>query len=80
MIHRITRLLPALLPAPLPRSPLCSPARSPTRPNTGASTSCAAPSATGHTETALVAYDPTKVSEEELLKIFWERHDPTQGY
>ena len=35
---------------------------------------------TGHTETALVAYDATKVSEEELLKIFWERHDPTQGY
>jgi peptide-methionine (S)-S-oxide reductase len=35
---------------------------------------------TGHTETALVAYDPTKVSEAELLKIFWERHDPTQGF
>ena len=35
---------------------------------------------TGHTETALVAYDPSVVSEEELLKIFWERHDPTQGY
>ena len=35
---------------------------------------------TGHTETALVAYDPTKVTEEELLKIFWERHDPTQGF
>lgn len=35
---------------------------------------------TGHTETAVVAYDPSKVSEEELLAIFWERHDPTQGY
>jgi peptide-methionine (S)-S-oxide reductase len=35
---------------------------------------------TGHTETALVAYDPTKVTEAELLKIFWERHDPTQGF
>ncbi|MDO8149473.1 MULTISPECIES: peptide-methionine (S)-S-oxide reductase MsrA [unclassified Isoptericola] len=35
---------------------------------------------TGHTETTMVAYDPTKVSEEELLRIFWERHDPTQGY
>jgi len=35
---------------------------------------------TGHTETALVAYDPAVVSEEELLRIFWERHDPTQGF
>ncbi|MHA7133321.1 peptide-methionine (S)-S-oxide reductase MsrA [Oerskovia turbata] len=35
---------------------------------------------TGHTEAALVAYDPAVVSEEELLRIFWERHDPTQGY
>ncbi|WP_407320774.1 peptide-methionine (S)-S-oxide reductase MsrA [Isoptericola halotolerans] len=35
---------------------------------------------TGHTETAMVAYDPSVVSEEELLKIFWERHDPTQGF
>jgi peptide-methionine (S)-S-oxide reductase len=35
---------------------------------------------TGHTETALVAYDPAVVSEDELLRIFWERHDPTQGY
>lgn len=35
---------------------------------------------TGHTETTLVAYDPAKVSEAELLKIFWERHDPTQGF
>ncbi|GAB4086759.1 peptide-methionine (S)-S-oxide reductase MsrA [Myceligenerans cantabricum] len=35
---------------------------------------------TGHTETAMVAYDPARVSEEELLRIFWERHDPTQGF
>jgi len=35
---------------------------------------------TGHTETAMVAYDPSRVSEEELLRLFWERHDPTQGY
>jgi peptide-methionine (S)-S-oxide reductase len=34
---------------------------------------------TGHAETVLVAYDPSKVSYEELLKVFWEDHDPTQG-
>ena len=34
---------------------------------------------TGHTEVVLVAYDPAKISYEELLKIFWENHDPTQG-
>jgi len=34
---------------------------------------------TGHSEGVLVAYDPTKVSYEELLKVFWENHDPTQG-
>jgi peptide-methionine (S)-S-oxide reductase len=34
---------------------------------------------TGHTEVVLVAYDPTKVSYEELLATFWENHDPTQG-
>jgi peptide-methionine (S)-S-oxide reductase len=34
---------------------------------------------TGHAEVVLVAYDPTKVSYEELLKVFWEDHDPTQG-
>jgi peptide-methionine (S)-S-oxide reductase len=34
---------------------------------------------TGHAETVLVAYDPARVSYEELLKIFWESHDPTQG-
>jgi peptide-methionine (S)-S-oxide reductase len=34
---------------------------------------------TGHTETVLVAYEPQKVSFEQLLKHFWEEHDPTQG-
>ena len=34
---------------------------------------------TGHAEVVLVAYDPTQVSFEGLLKIFWEEHDPSQG-
>jgi len=34
---------------------------------------------TGHAEAVLVAYDPTKVTYEQLLKVFWEDHDPTQG-
>jgi len=34
---------------------------------------------TGHTEAVLVAYDPAAVSPEQLLKVFWESHDPTQG-
>jgi len=34
---------------------------------------------TGHAETVLVVYDPTKISFEALLKCFWESHDPTQG-
>jgi peptide-methionine (S)-S-oxide reductase len=34
---------------------------------------------TGHTEVVQVAYDPRVVSYEQLLKIFWENHDPTQG-
>ena len=34
---------------------------------------------TGHTEAVLVVYDPKRVSYEELLRVFWEAHDPTQG-
>lgn len=32
---------------------------------------------TSHTETVMVAYDPSRVSERELLRAFWENHDPT---
>ena len=34
---------------------------------------------TGHTEAVLVVYDPTAVTYEALLAVFWESHDPTQG-
>jgi peptide-methionine (S)-S-oxide reductase len=35
---------------------------------------------TGHAETVRVVYDPTQISYEQLLKAFWEDHDPTQGF
>src|ERR1700735_645922 len=34
---------------------------------------------TGHAEVVLVAFDPTATSYEEMLKLFWEGHDPTQS-
>ena len=35
-------------------------------------------SMTGHTEAALVVFDPNEVTVEQLLAVFWENHDPTQ--
>ncbi|QKW11106.1 peptide-methionine (S)-S-oxide reductase MsrA [Streptomyces sp. NA04227] len=35
---------------------------------------------TGHTEAVRVVFDPSKVSYETLLKLFWESHNPTQGF
>ena len=35
---------------------------------------------TGHTETILVVYNPELISTVDVLKIFWENHDPTQGF
>jgi peptide-methionine (S)-S-oxide reductase len=34
---------------------------------------------TGHAEVVRVVFDPAKVTYEELLRVFWENHDPTQG-
>ena len=35
---------------------------------------------TGHAEVVQVVYDPAKVSYADLLRVFWESHDPTQGH
>ena len=35
---------------------------------------------TGHTEAVRVVYEPSQVSTLEILRNFWEQHDPTQGY
>jgi peptide-methionine (S)-S-oxide reductase len=34
---------------------------------------------TGHTEAVLVVFDPEQTSYDEILRLFWENHDPTQG-
>jgi peptide-methionine (S)-S-oxide reductase len=34
---------------------------------------------TGHTEAVMVVYRPSEISYDELLRVFWETHDPTQG-
>ena len=34
---------------------------------------------TGHAETVRVVFDPTRITYEQLLKLFWEAHNPTQG-
>jgi peptide-methionine (S)-S-oxide reductase len=34
---------------------------------------------TGHAEALLVVFDPARISYEEVLRLFWENHDPTQG-
>lgn len=35
---------------------------------------------TGHAEVVMVVYRPDEIAYDELLRVFWETHDPTQGY
>lgn len=35
---------------------------------------------TGHAEVVMVVYDPGQIGYDDLLRVFWETHDPTQGY
>lgn len=35
---------------------------------------------TGHTEAVMVVYYPDRITYDDLLRVFWETHDPTQGY
>ncbi len=42
-------------------------------------TAKSAPGETGHAEAVRVVYDPTVISYEQLLQVFWENHDPAQG-
>jgi peptide-methionine (S)-S-oxide reductase len=35
---------------------------------------------TGHAEVVMVVYQPDEISYDDLLRVFWETHDPTQGY
>ncbi len=35
---------------------------------------------TGHAEVVRIVYDPTAVTVDQLLRVFWEHHDPTQGF
>ncbi|HSG58135.1 MAG TPA: peptide-methionine (S)-S-oxide reductase MsrA [Woeseiaceae bacterium] len=48
-----------------------------TTPNPDYQTVCTG--TTGHAEVVLVVFDPNSISYEELLRLFWENHDPTQG-
>src|SRR5437868_13094806 len=34
---------------------------------------------TGHAEVGLVVFDPAKIADDEILRLFWENHDPSQG-
>ena len=63
------------------RTPASTRPRSATRAATRRTrpTKKSAPGVPGHAEVVLVVFDPAKVTYEELLKRFWENHDPTQG-